>query len=119
MQATQTLAAHTPITIGNYRTNPFAAAGIACFAWICDTCRTRACNPSQIVAEDRPRIEPSKQQLVTENEMNKVIIALMVIFFLGDPGMETIAWLGEMKNYVVAAAIAMVSMPFIVSQLDG
>jgi len=51
--------------------------------------------------------------------MNKVIIALMVIFFLGDPGMETIAWLGEMKNYVVAAAIAMVSMPFIVSQLDG
>ena len=43
----------------------------------------------------------------------------MVIFFLGDPGMETIAWLGDVKNYVIAAAIAVSSMPFIVSQLDG
>jgi len=51
--------------------------------------------------------------------MNKIFIAMMVIFFLGDPGMETIAWLGDMKNYVVAAVIALASMPFIVSQLDG
>jgi hypothetical protein len=54
-----------------------------------------------------------------EAGMNKIFIALMLIFFLGDPGMETIAWLGEMKNYIVAAAIAMVTTPFIVSQLDG
>jgi hypothetical protein len=64
-------------------------------------------------------IEPSKQQLVTENDMNKIFIALMIVFFVGDPGMETIAWLGDMKNYIVAAAIALCSMPFIVSQLDG
>jgi len=51
--------------------------------------------------------------------MHKLIIGLMVVFFLGDPGMETIAWLGDMKSYVVTAAIALVSMPFIVSQLDG
>ena len=51
--------------------------------------------------------------------MHKLIIGLMVAFFLGDPGMETIAWLGDMKSYVVTAAIALVSMPFIVSQLDG
>ena len=50
--------------------------------------------------------------------MHKLIIGLMVVFFLGDPGMETIAWLGGMKNYVITAA-ALVSMPFIVSQLDG
>lgn len=50
--------------------------------------------------------------------MNKIILALMVIFFLGDPGMETISWLGEMKNYAVAAVLALVSMPFVVSQLD-
>ena len=54
-----------------------------------------------------------------ETDMYKVIIGLMIIFFVGDPGMETIAWLGDMKNYVVTAAIAMVSMPFIISQLDG
>jgi len=50
--------------------------------------------------------------------MNRLILALMVIFFLGDPGMETISWLGEMKNYVIAAVLALVSMPFVVSQLD-
>jgi len=54
-----------------------------------------------------------------ETDMHKLIIGLMVVFFLGDPGMETIAWLGDMKSYVVTAAIALVSMPFIVSQLDG
>lgn len=51
--------------------------------------------------------------------MNKIVLALMVIFFVGDPGLETLAWLGDMKNYVVAAAFALCSMPFIVSQLDG
>ena len=51
--------------------------------------------------------------------MNKIFIALMVIFFLGDPGMETLAWLGDIRNYVVAAAVALISTPFIISQLDG
>jgi len=64
-------------------------------------------------------IEPSKQQVVTEIGMHKLIIGLMVIFFLGDPSLQTLAWLGEMNLYIVAAAIAMVSIPFVVSQLDG
>ena len=51
--------------------------------------------------------------------MHKVFIGLMVIFFLGDPSLQTLAWLGEMKLYIVAAAIAMVSMPFVISQLDS
>jgi hypothetical protein len=51
--------------------------------------------------------------------MHKVFIGLMVIFFLGDPGMQTLAWLGDMKLYIVAAAIAMVSIPFVISQIDG
>ena len=64
-------------------------------------------------------IEPSKQQVVTERIMNKVIIALMAIYFLGDPGLQYLAWLGDLKMYIVAAAIALVSMPWIASQLDG
>ena len=51
--------------------------------------------------------------------MHKVFIGLMVIFFLGDPGMQTLAWLGDMKLYIVAAAIAMVSIPFVTAQIDG
>ena len=62
---------------------------------------------------------PSQQQLMKENDMNKILLAMMVIFFMGDPGLETLAWLGDMKVYVVAAAVALCSMPFIVSQLDG
>ena len=60
-----------------------------------------------------------KQQVVTEIDMHKLMIGLMVIFFLGDPSLQTLAWLGEMKLYIVAAAIAMVSIPFVISQLDG
>ena len=51
--------------------------------------------------------------------MHKLIIGLRAVFFLGDPGLQTLAWLGEMKLYIVAAAIALVSIPFVVSQLDG
>jgi hypothetical protein len=51
--------------------------------------------------------------------MNKIIIALLAIYFLGDPHLHYLAWLGDMKVYLVAAAIALVSMPWIASQLDG
>jgi hypothetical protein len=54
-----------------------------------------------------------------EATMNKIIIALMAIYFLGDPDLQYLAWLGDMKVYLVAAAIALVSMPWIPLQLDG
>jgi len=60
-----------------------------------------------------------KLQLVKERNMNKVMIALMTIYFLGDPDLHYLAWLGDLKVYLVAAAIALVSMPWIASQLDG
>ena len=51
--------------------------------------------------------------------MYKAIIALMAIYFIGDPSLQYLAWMGELKVYIVAAAIALVSMPWIASQLDG
>ena len=51
--------------------------------------------------------------------MNKIIMALMAIYFLGDPHLQYLAWLGDMKLYLVAAAVSLVSMPWIASQLDG
>jgi hypothetical protein len=51
--------------------------------------------------------------------LHKAIIALMAIYFLGDPDLRYLAWLGDLKVYIVAAAIALVSMPWIASQLDG
>jgi hypothetical protein len=54
-----------------------------------------------------------------EATMNKVILAIMTIYFLGDPDLQYLTWLGDLKLYLVAAAIALVSMPWIASQLDG
>jgi hypothetical protein len=56
---------------------------------------------------------------VKEATMNKIIIGLMAIYFLGDPDLHYLSWLGDLKLYVVAAAIALVSMPWIAEQLDG
>jgi len=54
-----------------------------------------------------------------EATLNKIIIGLMAIYFLGDPHLQSLSWLGDMKLYVVASAIALVSMPWIAEQLDG
>ena len=51
--------------------------------------------------------------------MNKAIVALLALYFLGDPDLQYLAWLGDLKVFLVAAAIALVSMPWITSQLDG
>jgi len=93
---------------------------ISCvYVEICDENPYRACFCSRISCGWLHKMEPSKQQIVTEKDMHKLIIGLMVIFFLGDPGLQTLAWLGEIKLYIVAAAIALVSIPFVTSQLDG
>ena len=34
--------------------------------------------------------------------MNKIIITLMAIYFVGDPHLQYLSWLGELKLYVVA-----------------
>jgi hypothetical protein len=51
--------------------------------------------------------------------VNKIIIGLMAIYFLGDPDLQYLSWLGDLKLYVVAAALSLVSMPWIAEQLDG
>jgi hypothetical protein len=51
--------------------------------------------------------------------VNKIIIGLMAIYFLGDPDLQYLSWLGDLKLYLVAAAIALVSMPWISEQIDG
>ena len=51
--------------------------------------------------------------------MNKIILALMVIYFIGDPHLQYLSWLGDLKIHVVAAALSLVSMPWITEQLDG
>jgi hypothetical protein len=60
-----------------------------------------------------------KQRSMKETTMNKIIIALMATYFVGDPHLQYLAWLGDLKLYIVAAAIALVSMPWIAEQLDG
>ena len=51
--------------------------------------------------------------------MNKIIIGLMAIYLLGDPDLQYLGWLGDLKIYVIAAALSLVSMPWIAEQLDS
>jgi hypothetical protein len=54
-----------------------------------------------------------------EATMYKISIALMVIYFLGDTDLQYLAWLGNLKIDVAAAALSLVSMPWIAKQLDS
>jgi hypothetical protein len=51
--------------------------------------------------------------------MSKIIIALMAIYFIGDPHLQYLSWPGDLNIHVVAAAPSLVSMPWIAAQLDG
>jgi hypothetical protein len=57
--------------------------------------------------------------VIKEATMDKIIIILMAIYFLGDPPLQYLVWLGDLKLYVIAAALSLVSTPWIASQLDG
>jgi hypothetical protein len=57
--------------------------------------------------------------MVKERTMNKVIVALLAIYSLSGPGLQYLAWLGDLKLYLAAAAITLISIPWIASQLDG
>jgi hypothetical protein len=61
----------------------------------------------------------SKQRIMKEATMYKISIALMVIYFLGDTDLQYLAWLGNLKIDVAAAALSLVSMPWIAKQLDS
>jgi hypothetical protein len=43
----------------------------------------------------------------------------MVIYFLGDPDLQYLPWLGDLKVYVVVAALSLVSMPWNASQFNS
>ena len=51
--------------------------------------------------------------------LNKLAITLMVIYFLGDPTGQYLNWLGDVKVYLVATAISIVSLPWVVSVFDN
>ncbi len=60
-----------------------------------------------------------KQQSMKEAIMNKIIIALITIYFLGDPYLQYLSLLGDLKIYVGAAALSLASMPWVAELLDG
>ena len=51
--------------------------------------------------------------------MNKMIIGLAEFQFQGDPDLQYLSWLDDLKLYGVAAKHALVSMPWIFPQIDG
>ena len=51
--------------------------------------------------------------------INKIAVTLMVIYFIGDPTGQYLNWLGDVKVYLVAVTVSIVSLPWVVSMFDS
>jgi hypothetical protein len=50
--------------------------------------------------------------------MYKWLLALVVIIYTGDPTLSYLESIGEMKDLIVAAVIALLVMPWVVPHFD-
>jgi hypothetical protein len=48
-----------------------------------------------------------------EATMTKLIVGLMAIYFSHHPHLQYLSWLGDLKLYVAAAALALVATPIL------
>ncbi|HUT41275.1 MAG TPA: hypothetical protein VM011_08025 [Gammaproteobacteria bacterium] len=51
--------------------------------------------------------------------MNKLFGVAVVVYLLGDPGLSLIEGLNISREYIVAIALALVSVPWVTSQFDN
>jgi hypothetical protein len=51
--------------------------------------------------------------------MNKVILGLMTIYLVGDPGLRYLSWMGDLRVFIITAVFALVFMPWNAKQVDG
>jgi hypothetical protein len=51
--------------------------------------------------------------------MNKLFGIAIVLYLLGDPGLILFEGLGVAREYVVAIALALVTVPWVTSQFDN
>jgi ABC-type phosphate transport system permease subunit len=57
--------------------------------------------------------------MLQESDMNKLFGIAVVVYLLGDPGLSLIDGLNIAKEYVVAIALALVTIPWVASQFDN
>jgi hypothetical protein len=51
--------------------------------------------------------------------MNKLFGIAIVLYLLGDPGLVLLEGLGFTREYIVAIALALVTVPWVTSQFDN
>jgi hypothetical protein len=57
--------------------------------------------------------------LVQEFGMNKLFGVALVIYLLGDPALSLLDSLHAAKEYVIAIALALLTIPWVTSQFDN
>jgi hypothetical protein len=57
--------------------------------------------------------------MLQESRMNKLYGIAIVVYLLGDPGLSLFDGLNIAKEYVVAIALALVTIPWVTSQFDN
>jgi len=51
--------------------------------------------------------------------MNKLLAILLLVYFAGDPTLSMLEVFSDMKEFIVAAVLAVVMVPWVVSQLEN
>jgi hypothetical protein len=54
-----------------------------------------------------------------EKVMNRLLAILLLIYFAGDPTLSMFEVFSDMKEFIVAAVLAVVMIPWVVSQLEN
>jgi hypothetical protein len=57
--------------------------------------------------------------MLQEVLMNKLFGVAVVVYLLGDPGLHLLDGLNLSKEFVVAIALALVTIPWVTSQFDN
>lgn len=51
--------------------------------------------------------------------MHKLFSIAIVIYLLGDPGLTMLEVFSEQKHFIISFALAVVALPWVVSQFDN
>ena len=51
--------------------------------------------------------------------MRKLFILLVAVYYVGDPGLSMLSQFNEVREYLVAAVLAFIAVPWVVAHFDN
>lgn len=57
--------------------------------------------------------------MCTEIVMHRLFILLVVVYYVGDPGLTMLSQFSEVREYLVAFILAIIAVPWVVAHFDN